>query len=147
MDSGIIYSQFILQADEGESTETISDYSLSITTEESGTVQFWDSASGEEYVAPSYVNSVAKVDGTEDLSLGKFLSRPTTINSFTWNNSDPVGQKQAVSVWYDYMANSVIKKKLDNYAFLRGKLHIKILINATPFQYGTIRACYYPLFG
>lgn len=145
MISRIIYSQFNLQADDTEASGTISDYSLSITTEESGTVQFWDSASGEEYVAPPAVNSVAKVDGTEDLTLGKFLARPTTIDSFTWNNSDPVGQKQALNVWLEFISNTVIAKKLDNYAFLRGKLHIKILINATPFQFGCMRACYYPL--
>ena len=45
------------------------------------------------------------------------------------------------------LGNTAIKKKLDNFAFLRGKLHIKVVINATPFQYGCMRVVYTPLAG
>jgi len=116
-------------------------------TEESQNVTFLDNAEGESMTAPSPSNPVAMVDGTADLQLGSFLARPTLINATTWTTSDLAGLKTTITPWYAFLNNSVIKKKLDNFAFMRGRLHIKIVINGTPFQYGALRACYYPLRG
>jgi len=113
----------------------------------SETVTFIDNAEGEVVMAGSEVNAIAKVDGTEDLQLGRFLSRPTAISTITWSGSDAIGVKTSIQPWYLFLNNANIKKKIDNFAFLRGKLHIKIMVNGTPFQYGLLRACYSPLLG
>lgn len=98
-------------------------------------------------MAGSEVNAIAKVDGTEDLQLGRFLGRPTAISSFTWSTSDTIGVKTTIQPWYLFLNNANIRKKIDNFAFLRGKLHIKVMVNGTPFQYGLLRTCYSPLLG
>lgn len=128
-------------------------YLFSLQSEESGDVEthatayFIDAESGESVKAEASVNSVATVDSTEDLTLGEFLARPITIDTFTWQTSDPVGTLQSVVPWQAFMSNASVKRKLENYAFLRAKLHVKVMINATPFQYGTMRILYQPMDG
>lgn len=133
---------FVLQADAEELPP-----SEGGNTEAQVTVKFLDGDTGEFVSAANSRNRVAKVDGTDDLSLGSFLARPTTIDTATWTTADLVGQLQIIRPWQLFMNNTAIKKKLDNYAFLRGKLHIKLVINATPFQFGALRVCYLPLEG
>lgn len=113
----------------------------------SQTVTFIDNAEGEVVMAGSEVNAIAKVDGTEDLQLGRFLGRPTAITSFNWSTSDTLGVKASIEPWALFLNNTNIRKKIDNFAFLRGKLHIKVMVNGTPFQYGLLRTCYSPLLG
>jgi hypothetical protein len=43
------------------------------------------------------------------------------------------------------MDHPSIKSKLQNYAFIRGNLKLKIVTNASPFLYGSVRAVYRPL--
>lgn len=110
-------------------------------------VTFEDSVQGDMVMASDSVNPVALTDSTPDLSLGGFLARPVTIHTFTWSTADAVGVSSAIKPWFLYLNNSVIKNKLNNFAFMRGKLHIKVIINATPFQYGSMRVTYTPLLG
>lgn len=113
----------------------------------SQTVSFVDNAEGEVVMAASPVNPVARVDNTDDLSLGSFLARPTTISTFNWLTSDTTGVLATIRPWHAFLINPRIRKKIDNFAYFRGKLHIKVVINGTPFQYGLMRACYSPLLG
>lgn len=138
-------SRFQLQSEEvSETTTGSSESTLEMVSQ---TVTFIDNAEGEVVMAGSEVNAIAKVDGTADLQLGSFLGRPTSISSFTWTTSDTIGVKATIKPWYLYLNNATIKKKIDNFAFMRGKLHIKVMVNGTPFQYGLMRTCYYPLLG
>jgi hypothetical protein len=117
------------------------------TEETSENVTFIDNAGGVYVDLPTTNNNVALVDNTDDLGLGSFLARPTLIDTLTWSTSDIVGVKNQIQPWYLFLNSAAIKKKIDNYAFLRGTLHVKVLINGTPFQYGVLRACYSPLLG
>ncbi len=113
----------------------------------SQTVRFLDNSAGPEGGFAAEQNKIAIVDSTEDLQLGEFFARPTLINTFTWSTSDTAGVKQSIQPWYLFLNSTPIRKKLDNFAFARGNLHIKTVINGTPFQYGYVRACYSPLLG
>lgn len=110
-------------------------------------VTFVDNETGPVVELPTSDNPVAMIDSTEDLNLGRFLSRPTLIDTFTWSSSDIIGIKKTIKPWYLMLNSTPIKKKIDNYAFIRGRLHLKVLVNGTPFQYGCLRACYSPLLG
>lgn len=93
-------------------------------------------------------NVVALVDGANDFSLGKFLARPTLIASGTWTEATPAFSNLInIQPYYAFFNNSRIKKKIDNYAYMRGKLHVKIIVNSTPFNYGYARAIYNPCEG
>lgn len=108
---------------------------------------FQEETSGEIVLASNADSSVALADATPDLQLGAFLSRPITIDTFSWSTSDPVGVTRTISPWSLFMNTTSVRRKLDNYAFFRGKLHVKVVINATPFQYGSMRVAYTPLQG
>lgn len=153
MESGNPYthfnkSLFKLQADSYEEAEAVVvDTQLGDVVLDEQTVTFIDNEGGVCVNAPLSNNSVAMVDNTDDISLGNFLARPTLIDTTTWTTADIPSIKTTLEPWFLFLNNPLIKKKLDNYAFLRGNLHIKIILNGTPFQYGAVRACYSPLLG
>lgn len=138
-------SNLQVQADAGvETLPIIADASPLTVTEE--TTTFVDNSEGMDVTASIPANPVAMVDGTEDLSLGMFLSRPVQINAFTWDPAD-VGVTVSMLPWALYFNNAAVKRKIDNFTFFRGNLHIKTLINGSPFQYGLLRAVYLPMNG
>lgn len=142
------YRNFIVQSSEQSSTNDVAATTEGgASLEDVQTVTFIDNEAGVLVDDTTTFNPVALVDGTEDLSLGQFLSRPTLIDTTTWTTADLVSIKSSILPWSLFLNNTVIKKKIDNYAFLRAKLHIKVVLNGTPFQYGALRLCYSPLEG
>lgn len=132
-----------------QSNETGADPFKNVTdssnTEESQQVSFTDSVLGETFDMGKSQNPVALVDGTPDITLGQFLSRPTLIASTVWNQTDAVGLKVSYDPWNLFISNTHIKKRVDNFAFIRGRLHVKVLLNSTPFWYGLGMLSYCPL--
>lgn len=85
-------------------------------------------------------------DAQTSADLASFLARPVRIATDTWSPSDPVGFKRGnINVWADFLNNTAIKNKLSNYAFIRGNLKLKFVINASPFMYGSMKVAYRPL--
>lgn len=137
-----------LQSEDLEEAEAvITKEQLGDGTIEQQTVTFVDNEGGAFYNAPITDNAVAMVDNTEDIALGTFLSRPTLINTTTWTTSDLPNIKTTMQPWHLFLNDTIIRRKIENYAFIRGNLHIKVVLNGTPFQYGAMRACYTPLLG
>lgn len=136
---------FQLQAEDSGDLPTLSESGPGIDIEQN--VTFVDNEGGVVVADTSTSNPIALVDGTEDISLGQFLSRPTLIRTDTWTTAEVTGVKATITPWSLFLSDTLIRKKIDNYAFLRGKLHIKVVLNGTPFQYGQIRVHYSPLEG
>jgi len=84
-------------------------------------------------------------DMTTFTDIGNFFKRPILVHTFTWNESDPIGFKNGYSVWDQWISNPYVSNKLNNYAFFRGDLHVKMQISASPFYYGMLQASYRPL--
>lgn len=82
-------------------------------------------------------------DADTTASLGNFLSRPVRIASFSWAQGG--GFLQQFKPWALYFNTSQIKNKLQNFGKIKCRLHLKFMINASPFHYGSLRACYFPL--
>lgn len=114
------------------------------TAETNEVLTFVDTGGDVEDCGYSY-NPIASASATQNTSLAKFLSRPTLVDTRTWATSDLNGYLgTTIEPWYLFLNNSVIKNKLVNYAFLRAKLCVKIIVNATPFHYGCLRVAYEP---
>jgi hypothetical protein len=137
---------FHLQSEEIEGDVPV-DSAVGSQIQDSQTVTFIDNEGGVFLELPTSGNPVARVDNTDDLSLGNFLARPTLIDTTAWSTSDVSGVKTTFTPWSLFLNSTAIKKKIDNYAFLRGNLHLKVIVNGTPFQYGALRTCYSPLLG
>ncbi len=106
-------------------------------------VQFLDESRGQVNAASGSYDT--PMDATPAVDLGDFLKRPVKISTITWNESDAIGTKTTIKPWKLFFNNAFVKYKLNNYAFLAAKLHVKIVINASPFYYGAMLAAYQPL--
>lgn len=85
-------------------------------------------------------------DAQVSADLSKFLSRPVRIANLNWSQGYAVGTTMvAVRPWQTFLQNATIKNKLQNFAFLRGNLKIKIVTNGSPFLYGLARAVWNPM--
>lgn len=83
---------------------------------------------------------------SQQTELGQFLSRPTLVDTRTWSTSDTIGPLpgNSIYIWSFLLSDAVIKRKIENYAFMKATLCIKVLINGTKFHYGSLRASYEP---
>lgn len=90
----------------------------------------------------SYRPDVDKSSG-----LGTFLERPVAISTHSWTEGDTTTSQLQFKPWHLFFDKTSIKNKITNYARLRAKLHLKFVINASPFYYGALRVCYCPLDG
>jgi hypothetical protein len=90
--------------------------------------------------------SYTKVDTSQSVELGDFLKRPVQIYTKSWSigNTIDIGTDN-FNPWSLFFAKASIAKKLDNYYMMRCNLHLKFVINASPFYYGCCLASYQPL--
>lgn len=110
---------------------------------ESQTVAFNDAAPGEEKMYNPITDSTFYSSYNASTELAEFLSRPVLIESITWaENSDLTF---IFNPWENFFNDTVIKRKLDNFAFLSCNLKVKLMINASPFYYGIGLMSYLPL--
>jgi hypothetical protein len=112
---------------------------------DSQTTAFLDEDVGATGGMTTHDNPYETQDMVVSADLKGFLARPVRIASYTWLESDATGTITTFDPWSLFMNNTQIKYKLNNYAFIRGNLKVKIIINASPFYYGAMRACYQPL--
>ncbi len=105
-------------------------------------VSFNDEAPGEVIDVPSDIKTENPYVPS-NVHISKFLNRPVLIKNYSWTlGSTTVDQ---FDPWNLFFNHTSIKKKIDNYYLLRCKLRLKFVINASPFHYGTMMACYKPL--
>lgn len=87
-----------------------------------------------------------KVDSSQNIELGSFLQRPVQIYQKTWAVGNTIdAATDNFRPWHAYFNKTSIKKKLDNYYMVRCNLHLKFVINASPFFYGCVLSSYQPL--
>lgn len=95
-------------------------------------------------VAGNHVFSAG--DQTLDTDIAEFFARPVRIQSFTWNETDAIGATiNSINPWNLWASNAYVKNKLNNYAWFRGDLHLKVQVSASPFYFGLLKMCYQPL--
>lgn len=110
------------------------------------TTQFLDTTVGESVGAMSAVDEISKADALNASLIADFLARPVRIKTFTWSTSDATGPLFTTTYpWQDFFDNQYIKYKVNNFAFVRCNLKLKVVVNASPFYYGSVRMVYTPL--
>lgn len=80
---------------------------------------------------------------TPDFELQDWFKRPVKILTQNWSE----GGSLAVDFdpWSLYFANAEVYAKLKGFSRLQATLHVKLTINASPYQYGLGVMSYYPL--
>jgi hypothetical protein len=114
---------------------------------ESEVVRFVDENPGAfvDYTALPDEDQYADIQPSTDLA--DYLSRPVLIDTQTYNMSTSVGFLGQINPWRLYFSNTAIKNKLQNYAYLSCKLHIKTIVNCSQFYYGNCLYGYVPAHG
>jgi hypothetical protein len=113
--------------------------------EQDQTVNFLDQNNGETAGIASSFAQIDSGDKSRNVELQEFLSRPVRIGTITWDETDAIGTISTLTPWYLFFNDARIQRKLFNYAFIRCNLKVKILINASPFYYGSMICTYNPL--
>lgn len=110
------------------------------------TTGFVDANPGVEVGSSASPLDYELADAQTTADLASFLSRPVRVLTTTWTQGDPIGFKVSNNtVWSNFANNASIARKINNFAFIRGTLKLKFVLNASPFLYGSMRAMYQPL--
>lgn len=107
------------------------------------TTGFTDEKNDSPVTFSRITDSTFHHDGSDSADLGDFLSRPVEIFSISWDQTLQINH--TFLPWFLFFDNPAIKKKIDNYAFLQCNLHVKAVVNASPFFYGKALVCYNPM--
>jgi hypothetical protein len=78
-----------------------------------------------------------------DNRLAQFFARPVRVGSYNWLEGTNVDI--SFDPWQLYFSNPAVIKKLNNYHMMKARLHIRVLINGTPFHYSRAVVSYTPL--
>lgn len=126
-----------------QSSDDIEVDDIGANHEEHEVVQFADGIEDDSDGQKAILDPIHRgLDVSYDLN--SFFSRPTRIRSY----SIPQGESYNIRTfnpWTDYFTNPQIKKKLDNYAYIRCNLKLKFVVNSSPFIYGAYCAAYQAL--
>jgi hypothetical protein len=131
---------FVVQSEEVTDTEnTTADV---VRTEN---MTFKDDALSQRLVMGDMSAGDYDADADATAGLGDFFSRPVRIANINWPESSTL--VTSMNPWSLFFNNPLIKQKLQNYGKISCRLHLKFVINASPFYYGSARACWFPLGG
>jgi len=80
-----------------------------------------------------------------DHSLAAFFARPITIATYTWTPLQAAPFSAVIAPWSLFFGNKRVINRINNYASMTARLHVRFLINGNGFYYGRLMADYHPL--
>lgn len=107
------------------------------------TMTFQDLTPSFKYVVPSTPDETYGTSDINDADMGKFLERPLLIATLDWDVGTDLFN--VFDPWALYFSNPRVINRIANFMNMRCKLHIKVVINGTPFHYGKLLINYRPL--
>jgi hypothetical protein len=93
----------------------------------------------------SMIGSGASWDSThqtmidEEADIKRFLSRKIRINSLSFNT---VLTEDTFDPWIAFLSNLAVRRKLANYLYVRGDLHLEFQVSGTPFIQNQVLVSY-----
>lgn len=79
----------------------------------------------------------------ESIGLSDWFTRPYPIKTYSWAEGASIDDK--FFPWFEYFSQPAVLNKIKGYSRLKAKLKIKMVINASPYQYSALMASYKPL--
>jgi len=128
----------------GSTADTSNGEQPTLTTQE--VTQFLDEEKGDFGGYAAFLKGPVLTDHTAiNADIQQFLSRPTLIATQSWTQGNPVAYYETIYPWNLFFSNARVQYKLNNYGFIQCDLHIKILLNSSPFYFGAGKWVYQPL--
>jgi len=115
----------------------------SLVDQKEGTIGFVDYNPVLELSIPSGNDDTMHFESFTDASLIDFFSRPIPIHVGEWDINTNLAF--TIKPWGLYFNNPAVLRKLDNYHMMRANLHVRIVLNGTPFHYSRLFIGYQPL--
>jgi hypothetical protein len=81
---------------------------------------------------------------SDSQTLSKWLARPVLLGRYLWADIDSNLTADMIVPLRDWLSRSSVLAKYTNYQFLRGNLHLRFQINASPFHYGMKIISFWP---
>jgi hypothetical protein len=138
----------ILLSEEPESSKcsdsTEVDHTIIPQSENYETVSFHDLVPPTEEDYTGGVEQTRNLDMSESVQLTDWFCRPVEIKSYQWTINTPFDE--SFNPWKEFfVVNTRNVNRISNYKLLTADLHLKFLINGTPFHYGRLLVSYLPL--
>lgn len=138
------------EADEDQSRheEFIVPQSKEETTEHSKGAQnvtFHDYSPGAMVIVPSEYDEVHNETIVNDLDLNNFFARPVLVGYHEWQVNTGPGYMFGLNPWVNFWKSKRVVNRISNFKLLRAKLHIRVLLNGSPFHYGRAIVYYTPM--
>jgi hypothetical protein len=105
-------------------------------------MSFQDASTAYNYEVVSRPDPTFNSGDYGNADLGEFLSRPIRIGTYQWALN--ANFNQVFNPWSLYFSDPAVIARINNYALLRCKMRIKVVINATKFHYGRALLSYDP---
>lgn len=105
-------------------------------------IEFCEDTSPFEYSVGGLFDQTRRTLDSGAVSLENFFKRPIKIFSATWGTS--LGVPVVLDPWRLFFENPRVSNRISNFNCLRANLHIKVVVNGTPFHYGRKLISYYP---
>jgi hypothetical protein len=125
------------------SSEGVAHATSGENTESATLVEFTDETPGEVVDVPSLEDPSFFTSYIDETALTKFLNRPLRLVDTTWVAGSTLTNLQ-FQPWHLFFNSTNVKYKMHNYAFINCKLHLKVVVNASPFFYGAAMLSYLP---
>lgn len=106
------------------------------------TVSFTDRATTALESVDNPLETTYMLADTSD-TVDSFFQRPQAIFTEEWIPG--VSFHQIIDPWSLFFENPRVAEKLSNFYLLRARLHIKVVVNSSPFYYGRLMVSYNPL--
>jgi hypothetical protein len=114
------------------------------STEQAATVTFMDDQPGATEAPPEFLDPLRDQVYDSCTELQHFLSRPIKLDTEVWN----VGSELRfvfIDPWGQFIRDPRVAQKVAHYKLMNFDMHIKIVVNGTPFHYGRAICYYTPL--
>jgi len=115
-------------------------------TQQQQTTQFVHEPVGQHVDITQSVNPTTRAMSLP-YGLSEYLSRPQLIATYPWVENTANGNKFQFFPWSAFFGSTAMSNKLQGFSLLRANLHLKFLVNGSPFYYGALMAAYTPLSG
>lgn len=105
-------------------------------------------ASFSDYDGGNVDDAGGDIDSTRDLAcshdddIAQFFARPVKILSTPWLYNGAVFA--IINPWTAFFGNPRVVNRISNFNLLKARLHLKIIINGTPFHFGRAMVSYMP---
>lgn len=106
-------------------------------------MQFLDTDGEWVYDNSGIIDSTRSQGYDSDMNLQEFFARPVVIGDFAWTSS--VILFHSFNPWKLFCEQKRVINRLCNFRNARFKLHVKFVINGSPFYFGRAIASYIPL--